>query len=65
MNKKYFSEEEKKRAILDKNARYHKKAFTSFTIKYHNINDEDVIAKLKGSENITDYIRQLVRNDIK
>ena len=65
MNKKYFTEEEKKRAVLDNVNRYHKKTYTAFSIKFHNINDADIIERLKSVENTADYIRQLVRNDIK
>ena len=46
--------------------RYHKKMKTHFGLDFHNINDADVIEKLLNVEGSkTNYIRQLIREDIK
>lgn len=44
--------------------RYHKKACTTISVRFHNVNDRDVLAQLNSVENKTDYIRQLILNDI-
>ena len=44
--------------------RYHKKAFTTISVRFHNENDRAVLAQLNRVENKTDYIRQLILNDI-
>jgi len=62
--RKYFTEEEKKRATLEKVARYQKKAMTSYCVRFHNASDKLVLDKLNRVENKTDYIRQLILKDI-
>lgn len=45
--------------------RYNKRSKTQFSICFHNVNDADVIEKLKSIEGSRqDYIRQLIRQDI-
>ena len=43
---------------------YQKRACTSFTLRYHNVNDKAVIEKLKSVSNKGDYVRQLILNDL-
>lgn len=45
--------------------RYHKKAFTTISVRFHNTNDRDVLDVLNSVENKTDYIRQLILADMK
>lgn len=44
--------------------RYHKRACTTISVRFHNKNDQKVLDKLGSVENKTDYIRQLILNDI-
>lgn len=37
---------------------------TTFSLKFHNTNDADVIAKLRSVDSINGYIKQLIRKDI-
>lgn len=41
-----------------------KQSYTKFCLKLNDINDSDVIDALWGVENKTDYIRQLIRDDL-
>ena len=45
--------------------RYHKKAFTTISVRFHNTNDRDVLDVLNSVGNKTDYIRQLILADMK
>lgn len=51
--------------INEANIRYQKKAMTAFTIRYHNVNDADVIDYLRSLDNKNDFVRQAVRRSIK
>lgn len=41
-----------------------KQSYTKFCIKLNDINDADIIDALWSAANKTDYIRQLIREDI-
>ena len=45
-------------------AKYRKSHMTSISIRLHNENDREVLAQLNRVENKTDYLRQLILNDI-
>ena len=61
---KYTTELQAKRAMRAQQNAYQKRAFTALTIRFHNENDADVLAKIKSQKNKADYIRKLVRADI-
>lgn len=63
-NRKYKNAVQARKAKERINRLYKSRAQTPFTIRFHNINDADVINKLKTVPNRCDYIRKLVRNDI-
>lgn len=44
--------------------KYNKKAKTQFSLSFHNVNDADIIEKLKGEKSKNDYVRQLIRKDL-
>lgn len=46
------------------NARYMKNKMRQYVIRFSRV-DQDVIDKLEATENKTDYIRQLIKKDIK
>lgn len=41
-----------------------KQSYTKFCLKLNDINDSDIIDALWSVDNKTDYIRQLIRNDL-
>ena len=41
-----------------------KQTYTKFCIKLNDVNDSDIIDALWSVDNKTDYIRQLIRNDL-
>lgn len=41
-----------------------KQSYTKFCLKLNDINDSDIIDALWGVKNKTDYIRQLIRDDL-
>lgn len=52
-----------KRSTINKN-RYDKIHMKQFLLKYHIVNDSDIISKLETVPSKQDYIRQLIRKDI-
>lgn len=52
-----------KNSTIIKN-RYDKAHMKQFLLKFHLVNDADVIEKLSSVPNMQGYIRQLVREDI-
>lgn len=56
----YYTENAKKR-----NERWNKANLVTVTVRYHHVNDADVIEKVNSVPNKADYIRQLIRADIK
>lgn len=60
-----LSYKERIKRITAANVKYQKKALRLFSFRFHKVNDADVIAHLELQENLTDYIRQLVRGEIK
>ena len=64
-NRKYFTDEEKKQAQNRSALKYQKSNTTTFTFRFFNNKDEQIIEYIKSLENKTDYIRQLILEDIK
>ena len=59
--------EEKKKAphvSYEVRKRYEDKAMKSYLIKFHRVNDSDVIECLDKAGNKTDFIRTLIRNEM-
>lgn len=52
-------------ATYERNNRWTKENMTRYTVSFHNVNDADIIEKLASVESKRDYIRQLIRADIK
>lgn len=57
-----MTEDERKVALRKSQSKYLKKLKT-YIIRYRIDQDADVIERLNGVENVTDYIRKLVRRD--
>ncbi len=64
-NRKYKNATQAHKAQLRADYKYKRKAMTPFTVRFHNVSDAEVIAKLKNVDNRCDYIRQLVLEDLK
>ena len=60
----YKTEEEKKNAKKLSIEKYRKKSCKIVQLRFFKKRDKDVIEKLDSVENKTDYIRQLILNDI-
>lgn len=45
--------------------RYERRHITRLVIKFNKVTDADVIERIRSEPSIIDYIRRLVRNDIK
>ena len=45
--------------------RYERRHITRLVIKFNKVTDADVIEKIRSEPSIIDYIRRLVRNDMK
>ena len=63
-NRKYKNAVQERKARERSNRLYKSRAQTPFTIRFHNVNDKEVIARLKSVPNRCDYIRKLVLKDI-
>lgn len=64
-NRKYPNAYQAKKAQRETDRRYKKAAYTSFLIRFHNVNERDIIDKLlEHKENKREYLRQLIRKDI-
>lgn len=61
---KYRNNTERKRARQKQNQTYKNAKQTAFTIRFHNVNDAEVIKRLKEQPNKIDYIRRLIVKDI-
>ena len=59
--KKYYNPEVNKRVT----AKYQKEKMRTIGVKFHLINDADVLAKLDDVPSKMGYIRKLIRDDIK
>lgn len=46
------------------NAKWNAKALKKITLQFNKTNDADVLRKMDSVPNKTDYVRQLVREDI-
>lgn len=57
-------EKEKKFNKADYDLKYERENCLRFGVKFNNKTDAEVVNKLKSVPNKTDYIRQLVLNDI-
>ena len=64
-NYKYPNARARAKAIDKQNRKYKREKQTAFTLRFHNINDKDVIDKINAQTNKIDYVRQLIRADIK
>lgn len=53
-----------KKYQLKATAKYQKANMTAVKVRFHNVSDREVIDKLNSVGNKTDYIRQLILNDI-
>lgn len=51
--------------IREAQKRYEKKTITRKILKLHNVYDADILEKLDEQENVTGYLKNLIRNDIK
>lgn len=63
-SRKYRTERQRKKAAAETVSKYQKKAMTAFTFRFHNENDREVIEKLGSVGNKSDYVRQLILDDI-
>lgn len=63
--KKYHTEKERRLAISRSNEKYRKKHMKRIAFYLRNEEDADVIAKLESVSNKVDYIRSLIREDMK
>lgn len=45
--------------------RYERRHITRLVIKFNKVTDADVIERIRSESSIIDYIRRLVRNDMK
>lgn len=63
VTKRYASAEEWKKSLAKRQNEYKKANMITISIRYHNVNDKDVIDWIKQQPNQADYIRQLVRAD--
>lgn len=64
-NRKYKNAVQERKARTRITTKYHTRATTTFTFRFHKENDKDVISTLKGKDNKNDYIRQLILADIR
>ncbi len=64
-NYKYPNARARAKAIDKRNRKYKREKQTAFTIRFHNVNDKEVIERLNSVPNRCDYIRKLVLKDIK
>ena len=62
--RKYKTKKQSSQAIYDQVAASHKKTSTCINVRFHNLNDRDVIEMIQKQTNKADYIRRLVREDI-
>lgn len=46
-------------------ARYERRHITRLVIKFNKVTDADIIEKIRSEPSIIDYIRRLVRDDMK
>lgn len=53
-----------KKYQLKAQEKYRKSHTKTFSIKFYNESDRDILKKLESVENKTDYIRQLIHADI-
>ena len=53
-----------KEAIVRAQLKYDKTMLRRFTIRLHKSLDESIIKHLEGKENMTAYIKQLIRSDM-
>lgn len=63
--KKYHTEKERKLAAFRATDKWRKKHMTRVVMRLRNEEDADVIAKLESVPNKIEYIRSLVREDMK
>lgn len=59
-----MDEKDKKNSVAKSHLKYERENCTKVGLKFNNKTDAEVVNKLKSVSNKTDYIRQLVLNDI-
>lgn len=64
-NKKYKTEKQRKKAILEQNSRWGKTHTRCINVRYNLEHDAEILAKLDSVPNKADYIRQLILEDIR
>ena len=64
MMTKYATEHQRKIAISKQVNEYQKRSTTCIALRFHNINDRDILNKLDSVDNKVGYIKKLVRDDI-
>lgn len=62
--KKYETDEERKRAKSDSNNAYHKRTMRLIGLRFHKKSDAAILMKLDSVDNKTDYVRRLILRDI-
>lgn len=63
--RKYKTNKQRQKATLETVARYHAKATRCINVRYHNVNDKEILEKLDSVPNKADYIRKLILADIR
>ena len=63
--RKYKTKKQSTKAIYEQVNASHKKTSTCINVRFHNVNDREVLDKLATVPNKADYIRNLILKDIK
>ena len=63
--RKYKTKKQSTKAIYEQVNASHKKTSTCINVRFHNVNDREVLDKLAAVPNKADYIRNLILKDIK
>lgn len=63
-NRKYTTDKQRQAAAAKQRQESLNRTMKAISIRFHKVNDADVIAMLDQQENKADYIRQLIRADI-
>lgn len=64
-NKKYKNEKQRRQAAQQQRQAYINRATTALTIRFNNIQDEEIINKLASVPNKAGYIKELILKDIR
>lgn len=63
--KKYKTKTQARKARNRRASKWGEKNLKTTILKFHKVNDKEVIDKLDSVDNKTDYVRTLIKNDIK